>query len=375
MSNTLRALWMSLKEETPTSTLSLGDQLPDNLFEGTASVEPTGEPASCCAPSNTEPLPTAEPVMDSSELFPLTTMDTLNGFLSTLPGNSDLEERVPRSNQKAKIRQELFDAVALYDVENALQFRALARQPDHPLRQLAIRLTRVKDFEKMIAEACKANIYLGKALTFKQRLEAVPKAGDDIRAEVEQFADNYDTLFRMQNWDPSKVWKAIYRTMTRVEANDGKARCVYLQGPASTGKSSLMLLLSCLYRDAEIGNFGPQGVNSQFWLDNLYGKELYLGDEALATPLNIQTYLLLLEGNKGNKTEIKYGDKVELEAKPVIIACNKDIYADCQAYQDAVLKRVCALRFKQVCPKSLKLRPRKELYKFLLRTLIERHLK
>ncbi len=232
----------------------------------------------------------------------------------------------------------------------------------------------VKDFEKMIAEACKAYLYTREAPSYKERLESIGSVPESDAEIVTRFADNYDQLFKLQGLDPKKTWKRMYATLIRNNANDGKARCVYLQGAVSAGKSSLINLLSCVYQQYEIGSFGPQAIHSRFWLDNLYGKEIYIGDEAQADESNIQTYLLLLEGNPSNKTEVKYGDKVTLEPKPVIMACNIDIYDRCPARKEAIRQRITPVRFTRQCPKYLNLRPEPRLLPYVLRTLLERHL-
>lgn len=118
-----------------------------------------------------------------------------------------------------------------------------------------------------------------------------------------------------------------------------------------------MNLLSSIYDASEIGNFGPQASTSQFWLDDLYGKELYVGDEATANELNIQTYLLLLEGNKALKTEIKNGKKLNLEPKPVLMSSNKLIYTSCQSYGQAIRDRCLMINLTKRDISNLQIRP------------------
>ena len=127
-------------------------------------------------------------------------------------------------------------------------------------------------------------------------------------------------------------------------------RTVYLQGPPNAGKSALIGLVESLYSPHEIGRFGPQAQNSQFWLQDLYGKEIYVGDEARASQLNIQTVLLLLEGNPALETEFKYGGKMPLDPRPVILACNQDLWCDCQSYRKAIRARCLELRFTRAVP-------------------------
>lgn len=306
--------------------------------------------------------------------MPLSPPDIYEKLLSTIDANQAKLTSVQKPSGKS-LKRELFKLVEDYQIMDSLQFRDLARQKDHPVRALAQRLKLVKDFEKMIADACKAATFLTESPTFSERIDAIQRCPNAYQQlMINKFADNYDALFRLQGWNIKKTWKRIYRTLCRTGVNDGKAKCVYLQGAVSSGKTSLMTLLSSIYKQHEIGSFGPQAIHSQFWLDNLYGKEIYLGDEAQANSSNIQSYLLLLEGNSSTKTEVKFGDKVSLRSKPVIIACNVDIYDKCPDYKEAILKRVTALRFKEPCPKTLQLRPSADLLIYVLRELLERHL-
>ncbi len=309
----------------------------------------------------------------SSLSMPLTHPSIWRELLRTVSKKPTDHLAKPKS-QNGSLKRELLQLIEDYQIIDSLHFRSLARTKNHPAQALMKRLVMVKDFEKMIAEACKAYLYTREAPSYKERLESIGSVPESDAEVVTRFADNYDQLFKLQGLDPKKTWKRMYATLIRTNANDGKARCVYLQGAVSAGKSSLINLLSCVYQQYEIGSFGPQAIHSRFWLDNLYGKEIYIGDEAQADESNIQTYLLLLEGNPSNKTEVKYGDKVALEPKPVILACNIDIYDRCPARKEAIRQRITPVRFTRQCPKYLNLRPEPRLLPYVLRTLLERHL-
>jgi hypothetical protein len=142
--------------------------------------------------------------------------------------------------------------------------------------------------------------------------------------------------------------------MCRDSPTSGKERTIYLQGVASGGKTSLLYLLTSVYEQFEKGKFGPQAIASQFWLQDLYDKEVYIGDECLVNTVNVQTMLLLMEGNKDLSTELKHREVRYLPAKPVIIANNVPIWRHCGAYANAILTRCVWIKF--IKPTELKLR-------------------
>lgn len=262
---------------------------------------------------------------------------------------------------------ELLDVVTRYRIQDLLDFRSLARKGGE-VADLATRLLRVYRYEQLIQQACKDALFLRPVKTYKERLHDVPciESGDALT-----LAWSFWTLFTLNGFEPIE-WRRIFQTLMMTSSEGGKRHTIYLQGPPNCGKTSVMLLLSSIYDENEIGNFGPQATNSQFWLDNLHGKELYLGDEAKATPLNIQTLLLLLEGNSNAKTEIKNGEKVRIEPKPVIMACNMDIWSECQGFAGAIKARIVELRFRHPCPIDLSLRRSdKKVYQQALRMLIK----
>lgn len=258
--------------------------------------------------------------------------------------------------------------VEKYKIRTLLDFGELVRQPGHEAAGIWPRLRLKKNFQQMVSECCAANNFSEVRLTFQQRVQKTTRSSDP---RVAVFADNFEMLFEV-NQIPKLMWRRVIAIMSRTSDVAGKQRCVYMTGPASSGKSSVMLLLSSVYESFEQGRFGPQNINSQFWLQDLLGKEIYLGDEALATPLNIQTYLLLLEGNKDLATEVKYQGNELLKAKPVIVACNNHIFAECQGFADAIMSRVVHLEFLHKCPKDLNIRPPPSLLPFILKELAVR---
>lgn len=289
-----------------------------------------------------------------------------------------LEQFVKAQKRPDLVRENLLTLIMKYRIQNVLQFRSLVRQKGHECEKFFDeKLSKRPKYEQLIEEQCKLALFKMPVLTWKERLLAIdnPETADDY-ADTLRYMDSFDKMFLLQGLPLKRTWNQILNVMFRTADNSGKARTVYMQGIASSGKTSVMLLLSCLYTNNEIGRFGPQGSTSNFWLDNLYGKEIYLGDEAMANQANIQTYLLLMEGNKSFSTEIKYGGKQMIEPKPVIICCNNDITINCGAYCEAVMKRCFAMRFyASLDGKGIDVRPPERLYKWVLKGLVLRHVK
>lgn len=306
----------------------------------------------------------------SSGVKKLKTAPTSPTSFDTLIRNLEFQEPMERKQQREpSLKSELMDLIEKYRVRSLLDFAELVRNPGHEISTIWPRLRMKKDFEQMVEGCCRAINFITERKTWFQRVKSHPWTSSE---EVNKYADNYERILTLSGYNARSAWKAMIRVMCNETSNGGKKRTIYMTGPANSGKSSVMLLLSSMYEPFEIGRFGPQGVSSQFWLDDLYGKELYLGDEALATPLNIRTYLLLLEGNKDLATEVKYGGKPQLKAKPVILACNEHIFKDCQAYETPILARVVHIEFKYPCPKEIDLRPRDSLFPDILKELCKR---
>lgn len=294
--------------------------------------------------------------------------------------NKVAEFEQPTKEAQNSLKRDIMALVKEHKIRDLLQWRVKARIPDHPVRSLTEKLVMKKTYEQMITDCCKAAIFMEPVLDYKHRLVNIPgPQSSGLKLEdyeqIVKFANNFEEVLKYNGLDPHDTFKEMFDVLFRTVSHESKIRTIYFHGPASCGKSSLMLLLSSVYEEHEIGKFSPLGLNSQFWLDDLYGKEIYIGDEAKATPLNIQVYLLLLEGNRDMKTEIKYGGKPCLEPKPVMLACNTHIFADCHAYAQAVLSRVLLIEMKRPCPRHLNIRPERNLYPFILRVLAMRHWK
>lgn len=202
-----------------------------------------------------------------------------------------------------------------------------------------------------------------RAVPWKARVMAIEIT--DIE-NVRRISEDFEKLF-LENHLPLSTINEMFRILCRHGPCEGKERTVYLQGVANSGKTSLLLLLTSVYEQFEKGKFGPQAIASQFWLQDLYDKEVYVGDEVLVNQVNVQTMLLLMEGNSDLSTELKHKDVRYLEAKPVIIANNVPIWQHCCAFAKAILAR--CLWIKLMKRTELKLRYDNETLKQVLKYL------
>jgi len=78
-----------------------------------------------------------------------------------------------------------------------------------------------------------------------------------------------------------------------------------------------------------------------------------------------------MEGNRNLSTEIKYRDKVYIDPKPVIIACNNAIWSEVQSAYDAVQARCIHIQMLQVAPPQLTLHGSQEDLQIALKKLYE----
>lgn len=373
MSNMLQSASIMKGKKRSTSTVSFDDLVrihlssePETSSEdsGTSFVDMETVPVNNKNTTKRKAsAPTADIFVKSKQLKLGPTSETCSDI--SLQSQNFVEPNLRQKDPGPTVKAQLFDLIKKYRVQNFLHCRDLMRTPGHELRSFSSKIILKKNFSSMIEECCAAAAVLEAPLTYRQRLRELH--GMKYTPEVLQYAHNFFELvanqidFSGNRCDPVVKWNNILITMSREDGSPSKVKTVYLTGVASGGKSSIMTLLSSMYADHEIGTFGPQAINSQFWFDNLYGKEIYLGDEVYATGVNINNLLMLMEGNSNLQTEIKYGGKVKIRPKPVVIGCNNHLFINCQAFADAVLARVVHIHFIRRCPPNLNIRPPKEL--------------
>ncbi len=125
---------------------------------------------------------------------------------------------------------------------------------------------------------------------------------------------------------------------TLLTAN-GKRNCIFLHGPASTGKSLLLKLFTSHLPEKDIGYFISQECGSDFYFQNLPGSKLYLGEEVRACAKNIDALKLLWEGSNKLRTDKKFKCHTKVYPKPVLCTSNRHPWALISAEKVAIEDR------------------------------------
>ncbi len=168
------------------------------------------------------------------------------------------------------------------------------------------------------------------------------------------------TKTKLQKW---------FKTLAQ---DNGKRNTIYMCGRANSGKTTIIELLSAFYEPWEIGRAQPQSAQSNFFLQDLVGKRLFHADEILATPLNIDTLKLLLEGNKDLASDVKYGDKETIIPRPVLIGTNDPLWINFSTAAEPILARCEFLQVKRSLPKLRYIKPKDgEILKYVLKKLYD----
>lgn len=216
------------------------------------------------------------------------------------------------------------------------------------------------NFNKNLEASCKVAYSELPKLTFEERLELVEDGqGEEFENAVKEWK-----LFIKDTMGP-QMFREFFEIMNMQK---DKIKTIYLLGEASGGKSAIMNLLSSVYRYSEIGKAGAQAINSNFWLEDLVDKRIAILDEIIATGVNIDALKMLMEGNYFTHTNVKFGRSYQIDAMPVIIACNHSVTRNCQGHHDAVMKRCVMFKFyrpttrKLYYPRTMLMKIVKKLY-------------
>lgn len=118
-------------------------------------------------------------------------------------------------------------------------------------------------------------------------------------------------------------------------------------GPPSIGKSILTRLLTAKCRPDRIGVFQAAPDNDKFWLQDLYDKDMYVGEECVLFNRQTDQFKLLLEGHRLCKMERKNKGLVLLPRKPIFITANNDIWSMNVRHKAALLERIFYFDFRQ----------------------------
>jgi hypothetical protein len=125
----------------------------------------------------------------------------------------------------------------------------------------------------------------------------------------------------------------------------GKKRSILMYGEASCGKSLLTSIMCSVYDQWQVGNFVMQASKSQFWLQGLINKSIYVGEEIQPDHDQAQILKLLMEGSPMTTTDVKFCEPVILVYRPVIVTGNRPIWFNCIAERGPFLERSVRLEF------------------------------
>ena len=188
-------------------------------------------------------------------------------------------------------------------------------------------------------------------ICYRERLENY-QIPDDTSIELygTMMYNDYMKLFTAHNITREKLRKWFQVLFS----DNGKRNCIYMLGKSDAGKTTIIRLFDAFYYQWEIGRASAQNLNSNFWLQDLYEKRLFHCDEILATPINIDTMKLLLEGSSDLTTDIKYAKKVQIKPKPVMMATNDPLWINMGAAKDPILRRCEYIVVRKPAPRGLK---------------------
>ncbi len=220
------------------------------------------------------------------------------------------------------------------------------------------------NWTKQLALAVKNARKLTPDTPYIQRIEEYTYNGKEL------FANLYYQDYR-KALDHHKIDKQrLQRWFKTLAMDNGQRNTIYMCGRANSGKTTIIELLSAFYYPWEIGRAQPQSAQSNFFLQDLVGKRLFHADEILATPLNIDTLKLLLEGNKDLASDVKYGDKETIIPRPVLIGTNDPLWVNFSTAAEPILARCEFLQMKRPLPKLRHLKPKDpEILKYVLKEL------
>ncbi len=193
------------------------------------------------------------------------------------------------------------------------------------------------NYKKLLFSAVENARLMVRPLPYEDRLEKIEQTDITSDKYVKTLAQ-YRKIIETNKINMKKVFQCMLGEM-------GKVKTIYFVGEANAGKTSMLKMLSSVYENYEVGKLSAQDIQSNFWLQDLVGKELYCGDEILVSQANIDTIKLLCEGNENLCTEIKFAGKQILPAKPVLIANNVDMCINQQRHAAAIDARTVRYEF------------------------------
>ena len=304
--------------------------------------------------------------IQSTLKIPTPTLHANRGRLSTNPYWGSIRQDRGQSKPKITLKdltQELYNN-KLFEPQEFENFAA--QNPGTKAHEIWWELSNKAsaNWVKQLSLAVKNARKLTPDTPYTERIENFHFNGNELFANLyyqdyRKILDHHGiTKQRLQKW---------FKTLAM---DNGKRNTIYMCGRANSGKTTIIELLSAFYHAWEIGRAQPQSAQSNFFLQDLVGKRLFHADEILATPLNIDTLKLLLEGNKDLASDVKYGDKETIIPRPVLIGTNDPLWINFSTAAEPILARCEFLQVKRPLPKLRYIKPKdQDILKYVLQKL------
>ena len=222
------------------------------------------------------------------------------------------------------------------------------------------------NWTKQLALAVKNARTMTPDTSYIRRIETFLFTGNELFANL--YYQDYRRILDHHGIDKERLQK-WFKTLA---SDNGKRNTIYMCGRANSGKTTIIELLSAFYEPWEIGRAQPQSAQSNFFLQDLVGKRLFHADEILATPLNIDTLKLLLEGNKDLASDVKYGDKETIIPRPVLIGTNDPLWINFSTAAEPILARCEFIQMKRPAPRLRHIKPKDQnILRYVLKKLYD----
>ncbi len=336
------------QKATTTTTTSIGQHTHPILYNLLAGPSSKADVAISGAPPVKTVTPTipAKPVASSTKSFgskvrTITSTSTNTSrpkpytiTTNSIPGISYKGDTNPQRGEKITTitLATYLHQHGLYDAESFL---------DHATQGTPNRGTELfnklaaKDWDRKIQQALDIARAYTPNTTYRNRLESYTIPNGFNQEKGDYTYQEYMDLFNYHNITRNQ----LCRWFSTLFSDNGKKNTIYMYGKADAGKTTIIKLFDAFYQHWEIGRCSAQAINSNFWLQDLYGKRLFHADEILATQVNIDTLKLLLEGNSDLTTDIKYAKRVAIRGRPVLMATNEPIWLHMASAAEPITRR------------------------------------
>ena len=184
---------------------------------------------------------------------------------------------------------------------------------DPEASKLHVQTCSITGIRRTIHNVICANRELVPHTSYKERIRIFNCVGFDHKRSP--LYNTYFTLITQAGYDMREIFKVLC-------GEYGKKKTVLFVGPADSGKTAMITLLTSMYPTWQKGVATPQDIKSPFWMEDFVNKEVKIFEEAYCTEANVDALKLCMEGNPTLKTQVKNEGKVYLPPTPVLMASN-----------------------------------------------------